>query len=216
VRWRLLEEVPEEGVLRVLTLARRRRFARGDVVFHRDDPADSLHLVVSGRFAARVITPLGDAALVSVHGPGDAFGELALVGGGSRRSATVSALEPAETRCVSRDDFVRLRREHPGVDAVLCELLAAQVRSTTDRLVEAHYVDAETRLRRRLCELAKAYGGEIALTQQDLAEMAGTSRATVNRVLREEQARGTVSLGRGHVAVAALEELTRRSWPQNA
>jgi len=65
VRWRLLSDVPEEDVRLLLTVARRRRFERGEVVFHRDDPGDSLHLIVSGRFAVRVMTPLGDMVWIA-------------------------------------------------------------------------------------------------------------------------------------------------------
>ena len=108
MEWRLLQGVPEEEVRRLLQVARRRTFRRGEVVFHRDDPADSLHLVVKGRFAVRVMTPLGDQATIAVRGPGDSFGEMALVGPGARRSATVEALEGAETFCVYEGDFARL------------------------------------------------------------------------------------------------------------
>ena len=110
MEWRLLQGVPEEEVRRLLQVARRRTFRRGEVVFHRDDPADSLHLVVKGRFAVRVMTPLGDQATIAVRGAGDSFGEMALVGMGARRSATVEALEEAETFCVYECDFARLRR----------------------------------------------------------------------------------------------------------
>src|SRR5438067_658734 len=96
VEWRLLEGVPAEEVRRLLSVARRRRFSRGEVVFHRDDPADSLHLVQKGRFAIRIMTPRGEAATIGVRGPGESFGEMALVAEGSQRSATVAALEEAE------------------------------------------------------------------------------------------------------------------------
>ena len=65
----------------LLQIARRRRFSRNEVVFHRDDPGDSLHLISKGRFAIRVMTPLGDTATIAVRGPGESFGEMALVGG---------------------------------------------------------------------------------------------------------------------------------------
>lgn len=211
MEWPLLVDVPREDVQRLLSVARRRTFARGEVVFHRDDPADSLHLVVRGRFGARVLTPLGDSVLVDVVGPGQSFGELALLWADGRRSATVESLEAGETRSVFRDDFAELQREHPGVKDVLLRLLAEQLRRSTDRLVEAHYVDAETRVRRRLSELAATYAdGVVPLTQEDVAALAGTSRATVNRVLREEQRLGAVALTRGRTSVLDRESLERR------
>ena len=211
VEWPLLADLPAEDVRRLLAIARRRTFAKGEVVFHRDDPADSLHLVVRGRFGARVLTPLGDSVLVDVLGPGQSFGELALLLPDARRSATVEALEAGETRSVFRDDFAALQREHPGVKDVLLRLLAEQLRRSTDRVVEAHHVDAETRVRRRLQELAATYeDGVVPLTQEDIAAMAGTSRATVNRVLREEAKLGAVALARGRTTVLDADDLERR------
>lgn len=215
MEWPLLADLPAEDVRELLGVARRRTFEKGEVVFHRDDPAESLHLIVRGRFAARVETPLGDNVLLEVLGPGQAFGELALLLPGERRSATVSALEDGETRSVFRDDFAQLQRSHPGVKDVLLRLLAEQLRRASDRIVEAHYVDAETRVRRRLVELAASYGGSdgeavVPLTQEDMAAMAGTSRATVNRVLRYEEKRGIVALARGRVTLLDAEDLRHR------
>jgi CRP/FNR family transcriptional regulator, cyclic AMP receptor protein len=215
VKWPLLADVPPEDVRQLLSIARRRTFSRNEVVVHRGDPADSVHLIVSGRFGVRITTPLGDTALIAVRGPGDAFGELALVSPDAKRVATVSALESGETRSVYRDDFIRLRRDYPGVNAVLVHLLAQEVRRLSERLTEAYYVDADTRVRRRLVEAARLYEGAspatVPLTQEALAEMAGTSRATVNRVLRDEQKRGSVELARGRTVVRDLEQLTRRA-----
>jgi CRP-like cAMP-binding protein len=211
MEWPLLADLPPEDVRELLAIARRRTFSKGEVVFHRDDPAESLHLIVRGRFGARVLTPLGDTVLLDVLGPGQAFGELALLAEDERRSATVAALEDGETRSVYRDDFALLQRSHPGVKDVLLRLLAEQLRRASDRLVEAHYVDAETRVRRRLTELTQIYtSGVVPLTQEELAAMAGTSRATVNRVLRDEEKRGTVKLQRGQTTVLDAEDLDRR------
>jgi CRP-like cAMP-binding protein len=211
VEWPLLAGLPEDDIRKLLSIARRRTFDKGEVVFHHDDPAESLHLIVRGRFAARLQTPVGDSVLLDVLGPGQSFGELALLLPDSRRSATVSALEPGETRSVYRDDFSLLQRQHPGVKDVLLRLLAEQIRRASDRLVEAHHIDAERRVRRRVSELAEAYReGVVPLTQEDLAAMAGTSRATVNRVLREEEKRGAVALQRGRVTVLDADALRRR------
>jgi len=99
---------------------------------------------------------------------------------------------------------------------VLVRLLAEQVRRGNERIVEAHYVDADTRVRRRVLELGRLYGDDsgpvtIPLTQEDLAEMAGTSRATVNRVLREEEKRGMLELRRGKTTVLDPEALAKRA-----
>jgi CRP/FNR family cyclic AMP-dependent transcriptional regulator len=203
MEWQLFADVPPEDVRRLLAIARRRTFARGEVVFHRDDPANALHLIVAGRFAVSITTPLAETALLAVRGPGDAFGELALVSSGETlRSATVSALEAGETRSVFRADFARLRREHPAVDAVLTAILAERVTRLSERLTEAYYLPAEARVLRRLAELAELYGGAVPLPQEALAELAGTSRATVNRVLRDQEKQGRIELGRARIVVS--------------
>jgi CRP/FNR family cyclic AMP-dependent transcriptional regulator len=201
VEWELFSGVPPETVRAVLAIARRRTFDRGEVVFHRGDPANALHLISSGRFAVRITTPLGDTATLAVRGSGDAFGELALVTDEEERSATVQALEPSETRSVLRDDFDRLRREHPSVDAILVAILAGRVRRLSELLTEAYYLPADDRVVRRLADLAVLYDGVVPLPQDALAELAGTSRATVNRVLRGLEERGVVSLGRSRTVV---------------
>lgn len=214
MEWPLLADVPVEDVREVLSIARRRTFERHEVVFHQGDPGDSLHLIVSGRFASRVQTPLGDAALLAVHGRGESFGELALLSPDAPRSATVAALEPGETRAVYCSDFERLRRRHPGVSEVLLQLLADQLRRSNARLLDAHYLDADTRVRHRLADLLEVYGGgegpvTIPLTQEELAEMAGTSRATVNRVLREDERKGLLELRRGKTVITQVDAYER-------
>lgn len=214
--WPLLSDLPAEDVRELLQVARRRTFGRGEVVFHEGDPADSMHLIEKGRFAVRTRTPLGDTSLLAIHGAGGAFGELALLTAEAKRSATISALEQGETRSIYRDDFVRLQKRHPGVNEILLRLLAEQLRRTNDRLLEAHYVDADTRVRRRLLELSRLYGDNagpvtVPLTQEELAEMAGTSRATVNKVLRNEQQRGTIDLQRGRTTVLDAQALAKRA-----
>jgi CRP/FNR family transcriptional regulator, cyclic AMP receptor protein len=211
MEWELFAGVPGEDVRRLLTIARRRTFDRGEVVFHRDDPADSLHLIASGRFAVGITTPLGATALLNVRGPGEAFGELALVAEGGRRSATVAALEPAETRSVYVGDFERLRKEHPSIDGLLVRILSDRVRRLSEQLTEAYYLSAETRVLRRLVELGDLYSSDIPLAQEQVAELAGTSRATANRVLRELERGGVVELGRCAVLVREPESLRRRS-----
>jgi CRP/FNR family transcriptional regulator, cyclic AMP receptor protein len=214
MRWRLLEDVPEADIQRLLSVSRRRRFSRNEVVFHRDDPADSLHLIEKGRVAIRIISPLGDTVTIAVRGPGESFGEMALVGS-AQRTATVAALEQTETLAVYKDDLAQLRREHPFVDQLLFAFLVGEVRNLEERLLEALYLPVERRVLRRLRELTadgdRGQPVEVPLTQEELAELAGTTRSTINRILRDEEKRGTVRLERGRTTVLDREEIARRA-----
>jgi CRP-like cAMP-binding protein len=208
MQWPILAGIPEDDARRVLQIARRRVFGRREVVFHRGDPADTLHLVHSGRYAVRINTPLGDTVMLSLIGPGETFGEIALLDDTAPRSATVVAVEKGETRAIHKLDFDALRARHPAVADILATALALRVRRLSELLVEAHYESADTRVRRRVAELADD-GGVVPLTQEELSNLAGTSRATVNRVLRESQARGEVALRRGRIEVLDTARLRK-------
>ncbi len=214
----LLRDAAPAEVDELLSRARRRRFTAGEVVFHAGDPADSLHLVRRGRFAVRITTEFGDIATINVLGQGDAFGELALLTPGAPRSATVAALEEAETLSIHEIEFAAMRDRAPQIDRLLSGLLAAQVRRLSSQLVEALYLPADTRVRRRLLDVVAAFGPVergtvVPLTQEELASLAGTSRATVNKVLRDEQAAGTVELSRGRTTLLDPQALERKARP---
>lgn len=214
MEWKLLAAVPAPDVRELLAISRRRRFTKGEVVFHRGDPADSLHLVVKGSFAVRIMAPLGDTVTVGVRGPGDSFGEMALASPEARRAATVTALKPAETMAVYYGEFERLRARHPAVNQVLVALLGAELNRMNELLLDALYLPAERRVLRRLVELAASYAdadGVIALTQEELAQIAGTSRALVNRVLRAQEKRGTIALRRGETVILDRDALERQT-----
>jgi CRP-like cAMP-binding protein len=152
---------------------------------------------------------------VSLHGPGDVFGLLAVLSPQGRRTATVVALERAETLAIPRSAFLQLRAAHPEVRDAVEEMLVQQVAATTDRLVEALYTPVAVRVRAHLIQLAALYGDlavsevTIPLSQEHLAGLSGTTRETVNRVLKQEQERGSVRLARGRI-VATPTLLERR------
>ena len=209
VSYRLLAGMSEEAQRSLLALCRRRRFTRGEVVFHDGDPGETVHLVGKGHFAVRVTTPLGDTAMLRVFQPGDSFGELAVLEP-APRTGTVVALEAAETLSLSHEQLDELRGRHPGVDRQLTQALTREVRRLARALVEALYLPVERRLWRRLVDLAEIYGDDkatvaVPFTQEDLAQLAGTTRPTANRVLRAGEAAGIVRMTRGRIEVVDLE-----------
>jgi CRP-like cAMP-binding protein len=214
-RWPLLASLPEIEVRELLSAARRRRFDRHEVVFHEGDPADSVHLIDRGRVALRVTTPIGDTVTLRILGPGALFGELALLDA-APRNATVVALERTQTLALHRDRFDELRTAHPEVDRVFIEALVNEVRRLSAHLLEALYAPVPRRVELRLVDLVAQYGGtapgpvDIPLTQDDLADLCGASRTTVNKVLRGLEDDGLVTVSRGHLVVPDPDRLGRR------
>ena len=204
--WPILSPLSDDEKRQVLLLARRRRFQRGEIIVHRNDPADTMHLVQTNSLAVRMLTPLGDMATLAIVGPGGVVGEMGLVREARMRSATIQALAATETHSLNRETFDRLRRDHPAVDALLVQILADRVAEMTERLVDALYTPAPRRVVSFIEALADRYRdacgtATIPLTQEDLASLAGTSRLTVSRVLRDMRARGQVEVSRGRLVV---------------
>ena len=200
----------------MLAATTRHRYSPGEVIFRDGDRGDTLYLISKGHVAIRTTTPLGDVATFAVLGPGEVFGEHALLDPSATRSAGAAALDVVEARAMRRDDFVALRDAHRNVDHFLLAAFAATVRRLNDHLVEALYIPADKRVLRRLVSLAGQYeaGGDsvtIPLTQDDIASLAGTARPTVNRILRAAQTDGLLTIARGRVEIQDLPELIRRA-----
>lgn len=218
MEWPLLAPLADVERRHVLATARRRGFARGEVVFHEGDPADSLHLVSTGRLSVRCTTPDGDAVTLNVLSPGSFFGELALLRRPPRhlRTATVIALEASETLSLSATAFHRLCDEHPRVEHLLTTLLAQRVDELSGRLLEALYVNLDRRVYRRLLELSDIYASgteqvSIPFTQEALADLVGGTRPSVNQILRKLADQKVVALGRGRIDILDRATLTRRA-----
>ena len=212
----MLKDLAEEDRRRILSAGRRRCYERGEVLFHEGEAGTTLHMLTRGHVAVRASTLSGDVVTLSVLGPGDVFGELALVRPRHERTATVVALEAVETAALDQQAFDRLRHEHPSVDHFLVTLLARRVARLSAHLVEALHVPAEQRVLRRLLALVALYQDgplpvSVPLTQDDLASLAGTSRPTANKVLRQMEELGALQLGRGRVKVLDMTPLRRHA-----
>jgi CRP/FNR family transcriptional regulator, cyclic AMP receptor protein len=212
MEWALFDGLAPESVDRILAAARRVRLSRGQVLFHEGERGESVYLVETGKVAVRISTPEGALVTVAMLGPGSAVGELALLGDDDRRTATVQAVEPVVALSLYRRDFAELRRQYPSITEFLVKSLAATVRRLDAQLVEAFHLPVEARIRRRLYALAQVYdrGAQVIrvdLTQEELAQLAGTTRPTLNRFLREEERRGTLRLGRGRIVILDRAQL---------
>ncbi|WP_323101993.1 Crp/Fnr family transcriptional regulator [Intrasporangium sp. YIM S08009] len=219
----LLADLGPEERRAVLARMHRRTFAAGEIVCHEGDLAETVHFVVEGRVVAWRASDSGDVHAYAVMGPGQTFGELAMIRRDGRRTATVEAIEPTVTMTLSFVEFERLCAAHPEVNRLLLRLLAARVARLTDALMEALHQPAEQRVVRRLAGLCDVYASRspasspvrdpvtvlVPLNQTDLAELAGVTRPTANRVLRHLEAEGVVELLRGRISVRDPDALRR-------
>lgn len=211
----LLAELPPAERQAVLARMSQHTYAVGEVICTEGDPADAVHFVVGGRMVARRASPDGDVHAYAVIGPGQAFGEIAMIRRERRRTATIEALEPTVTLSLRFADFEQLCAAHPEVNRLLLRLLAARVTRLTDALMQALHEPAEQRVVRVLLSLSGHYSSParqdqtvtVTLNQTVLAELAGVTRPTANRVLRRLEGSGTIDLDRGRVHILDVSAL---------
>jgi CRP-like cAMP-binding protein len=217
----LLRALPTEVRESLLERCRRRQYGRGAYLVYEGDPGDSLHLITQGRVAVLVGGAQGNPFAVALMGPGDFFGEQALLKARAVRSATIQALEPTETLIVNRGDFEELRRRHPEVDRLLIVVLAQMVDRLTRQVAELTETPGTVRIYRRIVSLAELYGGngdgapveaiEIPLTQDQLASLAGVHLRLTSRVLGEARAAGLLDTNKGRLVVKDVAGLRVRA-----
>jgi CRP/FNR family cyclic AMP-dependent transcriptional regulator len=204
---------------RVAAGTRARRFRRGEVIFHLGDPGDALFIIVSGEVKISLPSEDGDEAILVRLARGDVFGELALLDG-APRSATATALTAVETVVLPRDRFRELIANEPVVRDALLASLAAELRRLTTHVEELHFLDITGRLAACLSRLATDGGTALpdgaiqlktSLTQGDLASMVGSTRQSVNKLLRQFTDDGYLRLERDAIVVTDLEGLARAS-----
>jgi CRP/FNR family transcriptional regulator, cyclic AMP receptor protein len=190
---------------RLAALAGRPRTYRlGERITRQGDDATSVYVVQSGHLGVEILEPGGvRSLLVTVLGPGALFGEIALLDAGQRRTATIFTIG-AETVVVAipADALQALRRRAPDVDRVLVGVLTDYVVRLTGQLATQRFGDATTRLRTALCDLHLAFQrAEISLSQDQIADVAGISRATVNGLLGELEREALVARRAGRITV---------------
>jgi CRP/FNR family transcriptional regulator, cyclic AMP receptor protein len=206
-----LSSLPGDESERIQAGGRRRRFQHGDIVFHEGDQGDTLHLVTAGRFGVQTGTSGASASCSRSFRQARCSGSSRSSGRAGSEPQTVVTLEASETRSIDADWVRDLCDRVPGADGYFLGLLADRSARRTSRLLEIVFVPAEIRVIRRIVELAATFPDGIQLTQERVGEMACTSRATVNKVLRAEQERGALVLGRETVVINDVELLRTRA-----
>ncbi|HEY8381235.1 MAG TPA: Crp/Fnr family transcriptional regulator [Microvirga sp.] len=187
-----------EAIDAITTLCVARRLDAEEVLFLKGDPGDALYAVRRGRVRIATGTEAGRRLTLNLLGPGDVFGEVALLDG-SGRTADAIAAEPSELFMVYRRDFLDLLERQPKVAVQIIELLCQRIRWMSDRMEESVLLPLRARLAQRLLALSEDYGAELDVSQEELAIFIGASRESVNRQLQAWRREGVVELGRSRI-----------------
>ena len=180
-------------------VAKRRRFGRGQAIFHKDDPGESLFIIEGGSVLIYLPSPQGADLTLAVLGAGDFFGDLALLDGGPR-SASATALEETETLALDRADFTAVLQSRPQSAMAVLAAVAQRLREADEMAGDLAFLDVGARLAKKLLELAGSHGVQRAegtlldlpLTQEELANMVGVTRESVNRHLSRWRRQGVI------------------------
>jgi CRP/FNR family transcriptional regulator, cyclic AMP receptor protein len=204
-------DLPTDGFEQLCRYAKHTTLKRGTPIFAKGDPPTSLFAVISGTVKISISSPDGRNAILNLIGPGEIFGEIALLDG-QLRSADATANTNCELFTIDRREFVPFVRSQPTVAMKFIELLCTRLRRTSDQVEQVILQDLPGRLASallRLTERHKPTEGErtIAITQQEISEMVGMTRESINKQLRAWATRGWVRLEHGAIVVLKPDPL---------
>jgi CRP/FNR family transcriptional regulator len=195
----------------------RRDFSRNELIFSQEDLGDGLYIVASGHVSITRQNPNGDELILAMYTPGEYFGELALFDE-EPRSAGATAVDECSVYFLSRQAFRAFISAHPAALLLCLEVIVGQLRRCTDLADEIALLDVRSRLARRLLRLAKqgvvesdrmqpGSPASYRITQQQLANMMGATRESVNKHLNGFVDEGMIRLERGHIHILDFKKL---------
>jgi CRP-like cAMP-binding protein len=185
---------------------------RGATIFSKGDVGNSLYAVISGTVKISTSSAEGRSAILNLIGTGEVFGEIALLDGGERTTDAI-ANSDCELFVIDRREFIPFVRSQPALAMKFIELLCARLRWTSEHVEQIILQDLPGRLASALIRLTERHqpssGRSIAVTQQEISEMVGMSRESINKQLRAWESRNWVRLEHG--AIVVLDAATLRS-----
>ena len=206
----LLRSAPDEVLDAVATASRLRVFRRGQVVFTRGDPSDTLFVVISGRVKVVVRSADGGELTLTIIQPGGVFGELGIADGGPR-SADADALDECQLLLVPLETVQGICAREPPVVQALLNSTTATLRRLTEAASDLVFLDLPRRVAKVLLSLPRGGDGVIrpALSQEELAHQAGGTRQSINATLRGFERRGWIEVHDRAVTIKEAPALRR-------
>jgi CRP/FNR family cyclic AMP-dependent transcriptional regulator len=195
----IFSELSDPDIGSLARLATRRRFPKDTVVFFENEEGDTFFMIVEGRVKVTILGDDGREIILSVLGPGDFFGEMALLDN-EPRSATTIAVEETELLTLQRADFQSVLSDNRSITSALIKVLTARLRRANHQISTLALLDVYGRVARVILDMAREEGkrlkdGRIAFrraTHQEIANRIGTTRETVTRMLKDLERQGLI------------------------
>jgi len=196
----IFSELSDPDVASLAQLMTRRKYPKDGVVFFENEEGDSFFMIVEGRIKVTILGDDGREVILSMLGPGDFFGEMALLDN-EPRSATAIAAEDSELLCLARSDFQGVATKR-SITSALIKILTARLRRANHQISTLALLDVYGRVARVILDMAREEGkrlkdGRIAFrraTHQEIANRIGTTRETVTRMLKDLERQGLIQI----------------------
>ncbi len=214
----LFAALDDDAAVALKATMARREVGRGEVLFAEGDPGDRLYIIVDGKIKLGRASGDGRENLLAILGPGEMFGELSLFDPGPR-NATATAVADTSLLGVGSEDLATWLNGRPDVARQLLRSLARRLRRTNEALADLVFSDVPGRVAKALLDLSERFGTPTDeglrvthdLTQEELAQLVGASRETVNKALADFAARGWLRLDQRAVLLLDIDRLRRRA-----
>ncbi|MEE8584468.1 MAG: Crp/Fnr family transcriptional regulator [Acidobacteriota bacterium] len=210
----LFNQLEEEELAEVAKYFLERHYKRNEIIFFEEDTGQYMYVVSLGRVKVSRLLPSGKEMILAFHEPGEYFGEMALIDGGTT-PATVTAVVNTSIYSLGATKFRQLLADNPKINQTLLKMLCTRCRDAWSQIEVLTFHNAGSRIRTALYQLCQKKGEEtdrgtrirLRLTHKELADITGISRETATRVLSQLQSENLLSVESRHFLIADPEEL---------
>lgn len=213
----IFSDLPIETLKMIENIGTKKLYKKNDVVLMEEEAGTALFVIINGKVKVARSSTDGREVILTILSESDFFGEMAILDG-LTRSATVTAIEESELFLIQRNDFVNLLREYPEISISLLQELTKRLRSADAKIKALSLKDAEGKVATVVLQLADDIGkikhGKVEIEklplQQDLANMAGTSRETISRTLHTFAKKGLIELDGSKLSILDYEKFKEK------
>jgi CRP/FNR family transcriptional regulator, cyclic AMP receptor protein len=203
----MFSDLGSDELQRLSNLCHTQHLGVGEVLFQKGDSGDALFGIRRGQIRIETGAADGSRLTLNFMGPGELFGEVAVLDSQSR-TADAAAAEATELFVLRREDFLSFLEREPKVAIKIIQLLCQRIRWQSERMEESVLQPLPIRLARRLCALADDFGSEVHISQEQLGIFVGAARESVNRQLQLWRKDGILDLQRGRILLQNMNKLT--------